>query len=143
MSYFWIAFAIVLLIAESLTTQLISIWLGLGAAVTAVITAIFPNIPVAVQILIFLVLSAALLVSTRPLVKKFLRKKKGTETNLDRLIGQDAVVVEAINNIDGVGRVKIQGNYWSARSANGADIPVDTIVVFEKIEGNKAIVSTK
>lgn len=141
MSYFWIALAIVLLVAESLTTQLISIWLGLGAVVTAILTAVFPEISIPVQILIFLLLSAALLAGTRPMVKKFLRRRKGTETNLDRLIGQTAVVVEAINNIDGVGRVKIQGNYWAARSADGAEIPVDTVVIFERIEGNKAIVS--
>ena len=87
--------------------------------------------------------SAILLAATRPLVKKFLHKSKSNETNLDRLIGETAVVVEAINNVTGAGQVKIQGNYWSARSSDGSEIPVDTLVTFEKIEGNKAIVSIK
>ena len=143
MSYFWIALAVVLLIAECLTTQLISVWMGASAAVTAILVAIFPSIGIPYQILIFVLLSAVLLAATRPLVKKFLHQKKGNETNLDRLIGGTAVVVEAINNIDGVGRVKIQGNYWAARSADGSEIPAETLVTFENIEGNKAIVSIK
>ena len=143
MSYFWISLTVVLLIAECLTTQLISVWMGISAAITAILTAIFPTIPIHFQILIFVLLAAALLVATRPLVKKILRPKKGNETNLDRLIGQTAVVVETINNVDGAGRVKIQGNYWSARSSDGKVIPVDAVVTFERIEGNKAIVSAK
>lgn len=143
MSYFWIILAIVLLIAECLTTQLISVWLGASAAVTAILVALIPSLGIPYQVLIFVLLSAALLLATRPLVKKFLGQKKGNETNLDRLIGQEAVVVEDINNTIGVGRVKIQGNSWSARSADGSEIPANTTVVFERIEGNKAIVSIK
>ena len=143
MSYFWVILAVVLLIAECLTTQLISVWLGASAAITAILVAIFPAIGIPYQIMIFVLLSAALLVATRPLVKRFLRKPKNGETNLDRLIGETAVVVEPINNVAGTGRVKIQGNYWSARSADGGEIPVDTLVTFERIEGNKAIVIIK
>ena len=143
MSYLWIALAVILLAIECLTTQLISVWMGLSAAITAILVALIPTIGIPYQIAIFVLLSAILLVATRPLVKKFLRKKKGNETNLDRLIGQPAVVVEAINNLNGTGRVKIQGNYWSARSMDGSEIPADATVIFEKIEGNKAIVSVK
>ena len=141
MSYFWIALAIVLIVVECLTVQLLSIWTGISAAVTAVLVAIFPSIPVPVQILIFLLLSAALLAATRPFVKKFLRRKKGQETNLELLMDQPAVVVETINNIAGAGQIKIQGKIWSARSIDNTEIPVDTVVIFRKIEGNKAIVS--
>lgn len=141
MSYVWISLTVALLIIECLTTQLTCIWMGISAAVVAILSALFPSLTVPVQIGIFVILSAILLAATRPLVKKFLRQKKGNETNLDRLIGETAVVVEAINNIEGVGRVKLQGNYWAARSIDGREIPVDTLVTFEKIEGNKAIVS--
>lgn len=143
MSYFWIALAVVLLIAECLTTQLISVWMGVSAAITAILVALIPTIGIPYQILIFVLLSAALLLATRPLVKKFLCRKKGNETNLERLIGKEAVVVESINNLNGTGRVKLQGIDWAARSANGSEIPANSIVIFEKIEGNKAIVSLK
>lgn len=143
MSYVWISLTVVMLVIECLTTQLTCIWMSISAAVVAILTALFSALPIPVQILIFILLSAALLAATRPLVKKFLRQRKGGETNLDRLIGETAIVVEPINNVLGQGRVKIQGSYWSARSADGSDIPVDTLVTFTSIEGNKAIVSTK
>ena len=143
MSYFWIALAVVLLIAECLTTQLISVWMGVSAAITAILVALIPTIGIPYQILIFVLLSAALLLATRPLVKKFLCRKKGTETNLERLIGKEAIVVESINNLNGTGRVKLQGIDWAARSANGSEIPANSTVIFEKIEGNNAIVSLK
>ena len=53
------------------------------------------------------------------------------------------MVVEDINNINGVGAVKINGLVWSARSGNGEDIPADTVVIFKEIRGNKAIVERK
>ena len=143
MSYVWISLTVVMLVIECLTTQLTCIWMSISAAVVAILTALFPALPIPVQILIFILLSGALLAATRPLVRNFLRHRKGGETNLDRLIGETAIVVEPINNILGQGRVKIQGNYWSARSADGSDIPVDTLVTFTSIEGNKAIVSKK
>ena len=52
-------------------------------------------------------------------------------------------MVEEINNIRGEGAVKIDGKVWSARSVDGSGIPVDTIVIFKEINGNKAMVERK
>ena len=143
MAWFWLALAVALMVIELSTTDLVSVWFSLGAGVTALVKLIFTDIGVVWQVLIFVLVSVALLLATRPLVKKLLSKKGDNKTNLDRLLGNEALVVEDINNISGVGAVKINGLVWSARSENGEDISADTVVIFKEIRGNKAIVERK
>ena len=144
MSWFWLCLAVALVVVELSTVQLVSIWFAVGAGVVSLVKAIFPSLAIHWQILIFVLISGALLFATRPFVKKFLHTKSKTkETNLELVLGKDAMVVEEINNILGKGAVKINGLVWSARSIDDSEIPVDTIVIFEKIDGNKAIVKKK
>ncbi len=142
MVWFWLGFTVALTVLELVTTQFVSIWFAVGAAVCTIVCAIFPTIGLGWQILIFVLCSLALLIATRPLVKRLLNKRSAEhETNLDRLIGKNAVVTEEIDNLRSVGAIKIGGLVWSARSSDGEIIPVGEIVVFESINGNKAIVS--
>jgi membrane protein implicated in regulation of membrane protease activity len=144
MEWFWLSLAIALTVIELSTVQLVSIWFAAGAAVTAIIKGIFPQLGISWQIILFVAVSVALFASTRRFVKKFLSSRKEEQkTNLDLIIGKEAIVVEEINNIRGEGAVKIDGKVWSARSSDGSDIPVDTIVIFKEINGNKAMVERK
>ncbi len=144
MEWFWLALAIGLLVVEIVTTQFITIWFAISAGVVAIITALADGFPVYWQIIIFVVLSVALLLATRPLVKKLLKKRtEAQKTNLDLLIGNEAIVVEEIENISGKGAVKLRGTTWSAKSEDNQVIKEGEIVIFKKIEGNKAIVVPK
>lgn len=144
MVWFWLSLAIALLVIELSTTQFVSIWFAIGAGVTSLIKAIFTDIGVIWQAMIFVLISAVLLIATRPFVKRFLHKKgKDSETNLELVLGKEAIVVEEINNIKGEGAIKINGLVWSARSSDNSQIPVDTVVVFKEIDGVKAIVERK
>ncbi|MBQ7906545.1 MAG: NfeD family protein [Clostridia bacterium] len=140
MEWFWLALTIALIVVEVATVQLVTIWFAVGAGVTSLITAL-TNIEIYWQIVIFALISIALLLATRPLVKKLLAKRSEKQkTNLELLIGKEAVVVEEIDNVMGKGAVKIGGAIWSARSLDGRKIFKDEIVVFREIDGNKAIV---
>jgi len=88
---------------------------------------------------VFLAVSAIALIATRPLVKKKILLRT-TPTNSDMVIGESAVVEEEIDNLAGIGAVKVQGKIWSARSDNGEQIPAGSIVRVSKIEGVKLIV---
>ncbi|MBO4982937.1 MAG: NfeD family protein [Clostridia bacterium] len=144
MAWFWLALAIALMVIELSTTQLISLWFSIGAAITAIVKVVFNDIGIIWQVVIFAVVSLALLIATRPLVKRFLSKKgEGNKTNLDLIIGKEAIVTEEIDNIKAQGSVKINGLIWSARSSDEGVIPTDAIVIIEEINGNKAIVSIK
>ncbi len=146
MEWIWLCLAILLVIVELVTTQLVCVWFALSAMVTATITAIFKDMGfgIAWQIVVFVLLSIALLFATRPLVKKLLkRRSEKQKTNLELYIGKEAVVVEDIDNIKGEGAVKINGIVWSARTNDGSPLKRDEIVIFKEINGNKAIVERK
>lgn len=147
MVWFWFALAIALLVIEIATTQLVSIWFSIGAGVSAIVTAIVKSaggsLDIVWQVLIFVVVSGTLLLSTRKLAKKILKRNKNQETNLELNLGKIAVVTEEINNVKGEGAIKINGLEWSARSADDSIIEKEALVVFKEIQGNKAIVERK
>ena len=132
--------AIVLSVAEALTAQLVTIWFALGALAAMVATLLGAG--TAVQVAVFAVVSVASLIATRPLVKKYVNKGK-VPTNADMVIGQDALVLEAIDNVAAQGLVSVKGAKWTARSADGSVIEKDSLVTVEKIEGVKVIVTPK
>jgi len=137
MVWIWLAVAIIFIIIEALTVGLTTIWFAAGALV-ALVLALF-KLPPMVQVIVFLVVSLALLATTR---KIFVNKlKTGSEkTNVDALIGEEGVVMEEITPHN-VGRVKVKGQSWSAAAADkDAVIPKDATVKVKAIEGVKLIV---
>ena len=77
----------------------------------------------------------------KPLSSKFL-KPRVSATNADRVIGSAALVTETIDNTQAKGQVKVNGQVWSARSAQDIVIPAGTDVKVLRIEGVKVIVET-
>ncbi|MGN0522392.1 MAG: NfeD family protein [Eubacterium sp.] len=134
----WAAAIVIFAIVEAMTAQLVSIWFVVGA-IAAFIAALL-NANALVQVIIFIAVTVLALVITRPLVKKYIHPKK-EHTNADRVIGQTAVTIEEIDNINATGQVKIDGKIWSARSTDNTVIPVDTKVIVDKISGVKLYVS--
>lgn len=134
----WIAMLAVFIVIEAATAQLVTIWFAVGA-LAALVTALAHG-PIALQVVVFVVVSIIALIATRPLVRKITNKKEA-RLNADRCIGNTAIVTETINNIDGSGMAKTDGKVWTARSADGSIIPEGAQVKVDKIEGVKLIVS--
>lgn len=135
------AVAIVLFgVAEGVTAQLVSIWFVIGAIAGLIATFLGATVPV--QIVVFVATSIIALLLTRPLVKKKLTPRIES-TNADRCIGQEAIVVERIDNISATGQVKADGKLWTARSSNGEVIEANEIVTIERIDGVKLIVAQR
>lgn len=138
MSYLiWAGIMVAFVVVEIATPQLISIWFALGA-LGAMIASYF-KAALWIQLVVFVAVATVMLFATRPLYRKYLKTKQ-IPTNADRLVGQTAVVSEAIDNLNAKGAVKISGQEWSARSLNGARIPLDTKVTVTAIDGAKLIV---
>ena len=137
LSLVWFGLIILFVLAEAAGPELISIWFAGGALITLVVS--FFSVPFWIQLLVFVVSSALLLISTRPLVKRKLMSKT-IKTNSDSLIGQIGIVTSPINNKEGVGLVKIAGQIWSARSLDGSDISEGENVLVERIDGVKLMV---
>lgn len=135
--FMWVVAIIVFLLLEAATYQFISIWFA-GGALGALVAFGFGG-PLKVQILVFFVLSALLLILTRPLVKKIMNERK-EKTNIDELPGKLGQVTEKIDNMASVGRVKLGAMEWTARSDDGSVIEPGAIVKVIRLEGVKLIV---
>ena len=133
----WSVLLILFIIAEAITVQLVSIWFAIGSLVALI--ANFCGANTLVQAALFVGVSFAALLLTRPLVKKF-STPKIQRTNIDRIIGERAIVTEEIDNLRAIGVVKADGISWSARSADGSIIPAGSVVEVQKIDGVKLIV---
>lgn len=138
MQYLWIVLAIAFLIVEFGTVTLVSVWFVVGAL--AALAAFYLGAPLWLQVLIFAGVSLAMLLLLRPFLRKFVDPHK-VPTNVDAMIGKEALVTEEIDNLLGVGAVKVGGVLWTARSASGAHIPVGTVVTVQAVEGVKALVA--
>ena len=133
----WSVLLILFIIAEAITVQLVSIWFAIGSLVALI--ANFCGANILVQAALFVGVSFAALLLTRPLVKKF-STPKIQRTNIDRIIGERAIVTEEIDNLRAIGVVKADGKSWSACSADGSIIPAGSVVEVQKIDGVKLIV---
>ena len=136
--YIWLGAFVVFGVIEAATAGLTSIWFAVGALVALAAAAFGASI--GVQVAVFIAASAAALAVTRPLVKRFISNKR-VPTNADRVLGRRAKVTERIDNIAATGAVFVDGKTWSARSAGGEVIPVNTTVLIQSMEGVKLIVS--
>ncbi|MEZ0089323.1 membrane protein implicated in regulation of membrane protease activity [Streptacidiphilus sp. EB129] len=66
------------------------------------------------QFAVFLGISVALLVFVRPIAMRHLRQGPRIRMGIDALTGASAVVLEQVDEHDG--RIKLQGEVWSARA---------------------------
>lgn len=134
---FWLAIAVIFGVIEATTSTLTTIWMAIAAAFTAIIAAF--GVPVAPQFLVFAIVSAVLVILTRPLARRVLSKNT-VPTNADRIISAKGVVIERISSLNESGQIKVMGQIWSAKSETDDDIPEGTVVVVTGLEGVRAVV---
>lgn len=137
----WLILMAALLVIEIATLGLTTIWFAAGALVAFIIAVL--NLPLWLQITVFIVVSVVLLICTRPLAAKYLNSKT-SKTNVESLVGRSAKVTKSINNIQAQGQVVVGGMEWTARSTDDAVlIPEGSVVTIHGISGVKLIVSEK
>lgn len=137
MIIFWVIILAAAVLLEAATFALISIWFAFGAVVSLIAAAL--GAPIWLQFTLFIIVSAILLVLTRPLLKK-LFPRKFTPTNAELSVGKTAVVIEEIDTAQGKGRVRLNGVDWIAVSDDGDVIPTDTVVTVTEVRGAKLAV---
>jgi len=137
-SVIWLVLLIVFAVIEAATVGLVSLWFAAGALVALLSTFFTANIWL--QIGIFLGASTLALALLRPLAERVLIPRR-VPTNANRAIGQEAEVIELINNLKATGAVKVLGVTWTARSTDESVIPVGKTVRVDRIEGVKLFVS--
>ncbi|MCF0123268.1 MAG: NfeD family protein [Ruminiclostridium sp.] len=136
----WLVLLIVFAGIEGITAGLVSIWFCTGSL--AALFAAWIGVSLPVQVGLFAIVSVIAMAVIRPLARKWIAPKT-EKTNADRILEEEALVVETIDNLHFSGQIKVRGAIWTARSSNGDVIPEGTLVQVEQIEGVKAIVSVR
>ncbi len=136
-SIIWLIIIIFLIILELMTVNLVSIWFIASGIVSLIVSLFFDNF--FLEFAIFVILGLILLIKTKTILEKYLNSKKEA-TNLDRVIGMNAIVTSDIKK-NSVGEVKVDGKKWSAISNN--DYKIGDEVEVLKITGVKLVVGKK
>lgn len=135
----WLVLLVIFLIAEAACPiHLVSIWFAVGALVALLLAMV--DGAVWLQVTTFFLVSAVLLALLWPLVRKYLNPNI-EKTNVDAIVGSAGLVTVAIDNLLAQGQVKLGAMEWTARSTDGAPIPVGTTIRVDRIEGVKAFVT--
>ncbi|NLK98242.1 MAG: NfeD family protein [Epulopiscium sp.] len=134
----WLLLAIGFAIIEMTNASFFIIWFSVGSIGALIISLLTSNF--IIQFLVFLIISIVLLSFTHRITKKYIVPKSSYKTNIDVLKNAQGIVIEEINNNKGTGQVKVQGEIWSARSANDEIIAVDTKIIVFDVKGVKLIV---
>ena len=135
----WAAALVFAIIAEVGTAALVSVWFMPGIVASLILAVC--EVEVWIQVAAFVVLSALCLFLGFKFFRKRMFKSPKTAMNADGLIGELAVVTEEIDNLLGVGSVKIRQQTWSARSSTEEKIAAGSVVRVEEISGVKLICS--
>ena len=122
---------------EAVSLNLNAVWFAIGGLGGLVAASLGMSIPT--QWIVFLIVSTIFLLLVRPFARRVL-KPKGAATNADRILGEQAIVTRAIDNTQATGEIKVMGQYWTARSADGVPIAAGETVRVREIVGVKAIV---
>ena len=135
--YFWLGVVVISAVVEAMTAALVSIWFVPSALVAMILA--FCKVPAPVQIILFILLSAAGIVLLKTVFKKFIRPS-GARTNVDAVIGERAIVTERVDNLSGCGQIKVGTQIWSARAMDPDIVfEVGEVVTVMAIEGVKLI----
>ena len=137
-SVLWFVLLVVFILVEASTVTMVSIWFVIGALAAMIVS--FLGGQFWLQIVVFLAVSAVLLIALRPVTKKFLSPRI-VKTNVDSVIGAKGRVTASIDNVEAKGQVKLGAMEWTARSTDGSPIEKDTLVTVDRIEGVKVFVT--
>lgn len=128
----WIVVALIFFSAEVFTAGFFLACFGAGAILAAI--SAFWGAPPLVQFGVFLVGSTAALGVLRPLANR-VSNPNTHMVGIDRVLGQQAIVLETIDPANGRGVVRVGHEHWSADAADGAPIAIGAVVVVVGVKG--------
>ena len=136
----WLALMIACFVVEGMTYALYTIWFAIGALAAAVVA--YLSYPVLTQVLVFGGVSLFLLLLTRPLAIRYM-KKGIPKTNVNSYIGRQAIVIEDINNPAQTGKVKLYDVEWLAQAKDNSQVfhKGEIVEIFE-VHGVRLTVGT-
>ena len=133
----WFILLVLFIWMETSTVAMVSTWFAIGSLAAMIVSLCGGQLWL--QAVVFVVVSAVLLLSLRPIAKRYFTPRI-VKTNVDAVVGSQGIVLEDVDNVAAQGRVKLGAMEWSARSADGSPIAKDTLVTVDRVEGVKVFV---
>ena len=135
----WAAVFVLSIFIEAETAEMVAIWFMPGAIASLVLSIL--NVEIWIQAVVFVSVSAILLILAKTIFRRKLMKNVCQEkTDIDLLIGRQVRVEECIDNSAESGAVKINGQIWSARMSDASEVAdVGEYVIIDEIQGVKLI----
>lgn len=137
--WIWMIIAAIFVVGEIFTAGFFLLWFGVGAAVAGVLALL--GLSFGWQLVAFVVVSLVLFASSRRFAERF-SKKQPPGIGADRFIGKQGIVLEDIDNVKNVGRVRLDKEEWRADSESGEAISAGTQVEVVRLDGTHLVVKT-
>ena len=137
--WIWMIIAALFVVGEIFTAGFFLLWFGVGAAVAGILALL--GLSFGWQLDTFAVVSLVLFASSRQFAERF-SKKQPPGIGADRFIGKQGIVLEDINNMENVGRVRLDKEEWRADSEAEVIIPAGTQVEVVRLDGTHLVVKT-
>jgi membrane protein implicated in regulation of membrane protease activity len=132
--HWWLIAAIILMIAEVLTSDFLFAPFGIASLATATVAGV--GLGPTGQLGTFTAAAVLCLAIVRPAVKRWLYEScEGLKTNTDSLIGRQGTVTDEVGGESAPGRVKIGGEEWRAVSQTGLPLAPGTVIEIVALDG--------
>lgn len=127
----WLVVIVFLTVIEISTVNLVTVWFIASSVLSLILSFFIASFYI--QFLVFGIVGIILMITTRPLIMKYLHPKN-IKTNLDRVIGMTGIVTEEIKK-NVIGEVKVDGKKWSAIADKKIEVGSEVVVL--EIDGVK------
>ena len=135
--WIWMILAALFVVGEIFTAGFFLLWFGIGAAVAGVIALL--GFGMVWQMAAFIILSILLFSVSRRFADR-VTKEQPPGIGANRMIGMECLVLDAIDNSENTGRVRMAREEWRAESDSGERIAEGTRVQVTRINGTHLVV---
>ncbi len=139
MPWIWGIIVIATIIIELFSADIDAVWFSAGSLISLVLS--FFKIHIAIQLSVFVAITATLLFTVGKWTKKVLMTKN-ISTNSDALIGREILILEDANEFD-KGSGVINDIVWSVICQAGIKVEKGKHAIIVAIDGNKLVVTNK
>jgi membrane protein implicated in regulation of membrane protease activity len=133
----WLIAGVVLAVAELFTASFFLVMFAAGAFAAAAAAGL--GAPVAIQGVVFILVSLLAMLGVRPALRRWIGRSEGEAIPVGEIAGSEAVVLERVDADRGV--IKIDGELWQARAIDAEQVmePGERVRVID-IKGVTALV---
>ena len=136
-AFWWSLAAVALFALELATASFFFLWIGAGAALTAVVSFFVPVDWI--QYSVFAVSSVLLVALSRPWARRF-SAKPGRPANVDALVGREGTVTKVERSRPREGYVKVDGELWRAAALGSGPLKAHAKVEVVEVRSNQLVV---